>query len=231
MAKVKPELLAALAAAILLAGCSSGSEPAAEGTVTSGETAPTIVQPGAPGEPAETLTPEELAELEPTTYTEADVRFMQGMIHHHAQALWMTDLVPKRSTRASIELLARRISASQEAEIAQMREWLETRGEETPMLHRPHGHAHGTGVAAMPGMLTKPQQQRLAAASGTAFDRLFLRLMIQHHNGALTMVDRLYTDDGGVESAADAFARHVDSDQAIEIARMEQLLAGIRPGA
>ena len=111
-----------------------------------------------------------------------------------------------------------------------MREWLETRDEETPVLHRPHGHAHGTGVAAMPGMLTKPQQQQLEAASGTAFDRLFLRFMIQHHRGALTMVERLYTSNGGLEPAADAFARHVDSDQSIEIARMEQLLGDIPAG-
>ena len=231
MAKVKPSWLVALVAAVALGGCSGGDERASDEAVTTGEPAPNIVQPGAPGEPARTLTPEELAELEPETYTESDIRFMQGMIHHHAQALWMTDLVPKRSTRSSVELLARRIDASQESEIAQMREWLETRDEETPILHRAHGHAHGTGVAAMPGMLTQAQKQRLEAAAGTAFDRLFLRFMIQHHRGALTMVDRLYTSDGGLEPAADAFARHVDSDQTIEIARMEQLLAGIRAGA
>ena len=231
MIEVKRAQLVALAAAAVLGGCSGGDD-AADDVITTGEPAPNIVQPGAPGEPSRTLTPEELAEVKPPTYTEADVRFMQGMIHHHAQAIWMTDLVPTRSTRASIELLARRISASQNAEIAQMREWLETRGEETPIPHRVHGHAHGTGVAAMPGMLTKAQRDRLAAADGTAFDRLFLRLMIQHHRGALTMVDRLYTSDGGgVEPAADAFARHVDSDQTIEIARMEQLLAQLRAGS
>lgn len=218
--------LTALLAAVALAGCTGD---ASDESQQHGETAPNIVQPGAPGEPARTLTPEELAEIEPPTYTTSDVRFMQGMIHHHAQALWMTDRVPKRSTRGAIKLLARRISASQEAEIAQMREWLKARGEETPVLHRAHGHAHGTGVAAMPGMLTRPQLKQLESASGTAFDRLFLRFMIQHHRGALTMVDRLYTSDGGLEPAADAFARHVDSDQTIEIARMEQLLTQIDP--
>ena len=110
-----------------------------------------------------------------------------------------------------------------------MRKWLETRDEETPILHRVHGHAHGTGVAAMPGMLTLRQRQRLEIATGTAFDRLFLRFMIQHHRGALTMVDLLYASDGGLEPEADAFARHVDSEQTIEIARMEQLLADISP--
>ena len=216
---------ALLLVAVLLGGCSGGSD---DEVTPPGETAPNIVQPGAPGEAGRTLTPEELAELEPPGYTTADVRFMQGMIHHHAQALLMTDLVTTRSARRSIELLARRISASQDAEIAQMRAWLEDRDEESPVLHRAHGHAHGIGVAAMPGMLTQAQLDRLIAARGTAFDRLFLRGMIQHHHGALTMVERLYVSGGGQEPAADAFARHVDSDQTIEIARMEQLLDQLR---
>ena len=227
MSNVKLGRLAAVAlAAVVLGGC-SGDSSGDEAAIT-GETAPNIVQPGAPGEPPRTLTPEELAELEPPGYTTADVRFMQGMIHHHAQALLMTDLVAARSTRRSIELLAKRIAASQDAEIAQMRTWLEDRDEETPVLHRAHGHAHGIGVAAMPGMLTQAQLQRLKAARGAAFDRLFLRGMIQHHRGALTMVERLYAGEGGQEPAADAFARHVESDQTIEIARMEQLLAQLQ---
>ncbi len=213
-----------LAAAVLaLAGCGGDDEPEA----LTGETAPNIVQPGAPGEPSTTLTPEELAELEPPTHTEADVRFVQGMIHHHAQALRMTALVPKRSTWDDLGLLAERIDVSQESEIEQMRAWLVARGEPAPELHRPHGHAHGVGPGLMPGMLTDAQMQRLTRAKGEPFDRLFLRFMIQHHRGALQMVQDLYAADGGLEPEVDALARHIDSDQLIEIARMEQMLADV----
>jgi uncharacterized protein (DUF305 family) len=215
--------LVAVVGALALVGCGGDDEPEA----VVGETAQNIVQPGAPGQPSRTLSPEELAEIEPTRHTKADVEFVQGMVHHHAQALRMTALVATRSTSEDIELLARRIDASQEAEIAQMRAWLEARGEPAPELHRPHGHAHGAGRKLMPGMLTEAQVARLARARGTAFDRLFLRFMIQHHRGAIVMVEDLYAGDGGVESEVDSLARHIDSDQLIEIARMEQLLAAL----
>ena len=205
----------------MLAGCGGSDEPE-----TVGETAPNIVQPGAPGQPSQTLSPEELEEVEQTPHTKADVAFMKGMIHHHAQALHMTALVPKRSTNSDIELLAKRIDISQEAEIEQMTTWLESRGEEPPVWHRVHGHAHGAGRVLMPGMLTDADMARLAAARGPAFDRLFLRFMIRHHQGALTMVQELYTAGGGAEPDAGAFARHVESDQQIEIGRMQQLLNG-----
>jgi uncharacterized protein (DUF305 family) len=217
---VKGSLLAVLATA--LAGCSGGpdGQPAA-----SGETAPNIVQPGAPGEGTRTLTPEELAEIESPDPTQADVRFVQGMIHHHAQALRMTNLVPERSRRRAVELLARRIDLSQESEIDLMRRWLEARGEEAPELHRPHGHAHGTGQGLMPGMLTERELDRLQAARRSRFDRLFLQFMIRHHEGALRMVGDLRAAGGGAEPEIDAFARHVESDQQIEINRMLQMLA------
>lgn len=221
MPAVKRVPLLALAA-LALAGCSGD---AAEETQTSGETAPNIVQPGAPGEPSRTLTPEELAEIEPPEHTAADVEFMQGMIHHHAQALRMTGLVPKRSTSRDVTLLAKRMDVSQQAEIEQMRTWLLERDEEAPALHRLHGHAHGSGQVLMPGMLTEKELRRLAAAKGAEFDRLFLEYMIRHHRGALVMVADLYESGGGQEPSADAFARHVDSDQQIEITRMEQMLA------
>ena len=215
---------AALAAGLLLAGCSGGSSDADEGQRT-GETAPNIVQPGAPGEPSRTLSIEELAEIEGTEHGDVDVAFMQGMIHHHAQALRMTALVPERSADAKVELLAERIDVSQEAEIEQMSDWLRERGESAPELHRLHGHAHGGGLVVMPGMLSEPELKQLEAASGEEFDRLFLEFMIRHHQGALTMVGQLYAAGGGLESGADAFARHVDSDQQIEIGRMEDMLA------
>ena len=116
------------------------------------------------------------------------------------------------------------IDASQVTEIEQMRNWLTRRGEPAPILHRAHGHAHGIGQGQMPGMLNDAQLRKLEGARGAAFDRLFLRYMIQHHHGALVMVQRLYADDGGAESEADAFARSVDSDQMIEIERMQGML-------
>lgn len=215
---------ALLAIVVVLGGCGGRSS---DEVAPPAETAPSIVQPGAPGEPTRTLLPAEVTAIRPSVHTPTDVRFMRGMIHHHAQALRLTSLVPRRSGRTAIETLARRIDASQEAEIEQMSDWLEERGEQAPVLHRAHGHAHGAGRIPMPGVLTEPELTRLAAAQGTAFDRLFLRSMIRHHEGALSMVRDLYGEGGGLEPAADAFARHVDSDQLIEIARMEQLLAGL----
>src|SRR5688572_11524416 len=107
---------AALGAALLLGACSTGASDSDEDQRT-GEVAPNIVQPGAPGEPSRTLSIEELAELERTGHGDVDVAFMQGMIHHHAQALRMTALVPERTASAQVELLAKRIDLSQEAEI------------------------------------------------------------------------------------------------------------------
>ena len=216
---------AAAIAGLALAACSGGGGEARVEGQTTGEVAPNVVQPGAPGQPTRTLSADELAKLPTETYGEADVRFMQGMIHHHAQALRMTALVPRRSTDADVEQLAKRIDVTQEAEIEQMRRWLTTRDEPAPILHRAHGHAHGIGVARMPGMLSDAQLRKLERARGGAFDRLFLRFMIQHHRGALVMVERLYAQNGGLESEADAFARGVDADQLIEIARMQDLLA------
>jgi uncharacterized protein (DUF305 family) len=218
----QPAVLLVLGLLLLLCGCSGG-----DGEAESGETAPNIVQPGAPGEPTRTLSPEALAEIEPPEYTPADVRFMQGMIHHHAQALRMTALVPARSSDNGLGLLAKRIDLSQVTEIDQMRSWLKARGEEAPLLHRQHGHAHGAGLGQglMPGMLTEPQLKKLAAARGEAFYRLFLESMIRHHQGAMQMVTELFLADGGAEPEAGAFARHVDGDQQIEIARMRTMLA------
>jgi uncharacterized protein (DUF305 family) len=214
-------LLLLLAGPVALAGCGGDDDVA----VPRGETSPNIVQPGAPGQASRTLSQEELDAIEPPPHTQADVDFMRGMIHHHAQALRMTALVPKRSTSEDVKLLAERIDVSQEGEIEQMTTWLESRGEEAPELHRIHGHAHGAGIVLMPGMLTEEELKELEAAKGAAFDRLFLRFMIRHHEGALTMVQQLYDGGGGLEPDADAFARHVDGDQTIEIVRMRGMLA------
>lgn len=170
-------------------------------------------------------------------HTPADAAFMQGMIGHHAQALVMAALVPSRSATPALRALAERIDVSQRDEIAAMRQWLADRGEPVPDStgalpgaagahagHAAHA-AHGAHAAAMPGMLTPVQLAELAAASGAAFDRLFLRLMIQHHEGALVMVrDLLATPGAAREAQTFAFVSDVDTDQRAEIARMQALL-------
>lgn len=214
-----------LLVAVAVAGCSSGDDEAEPG-----EAAPNIVQPGAPGQPSRTLSADELAELEPPAHGDVDVAFMQGMIQHHAQALLMTSLVPTRTDSRDLPLLARRMEVSQESEIELMRKWLEERGKEAPAVHRVHGHAHGPRAGElMPGMATEAELRRLRRARGERFDRVFLELMIRHHEGALTMVRRLELSGGGLEPNIGAFARHVEADQAIEIARMEDLLGRLEP--
>ena len=184
-------------------------------------------------------------------HTAADTRFMQGMIGHHAQALAMTALVPSRSERREIRLIAERIEVSQGDEIALMQTWLRDRGEVVPASGAEDEHAHhdmpapssppapghathdmrGTPAAhaAMPGMLSPAELAELAAARGPAFDRLFLERMIRHHEGALTMVAQLLATPGAAQSPDTyTFVSDVDSDQRNEIARMKALLAGMR---
>jgi uncharacterized protein (DUF305 family) len=207
-------------------GCSLGSDDPAQaegGTTstarTSTEDQPAIVQPGAPGEGSETLTPDELEAIETPEATPADIAFMQDMIHHHTQALRMAGYVPERAQGRDLRLFARRLRISQEDETAMMARWLEAQGEEAFGVH--------DDDELMPGMLTGAELDRMEAARGREFNRLFLEGMIRHHQGALTMVEQLYAAGGGIESQIDAFARHVEADQTIEIDRMEKLLQGL----
>jgi uncharacterized protein (DUF305 family) len=196
--------------AIAAAACRSGA-----GDV------PLVIQPGAPGEDSRVVTQPEL-EAQPTpTHTEADITFMQGMIHHHAQALDMVDLLETRTQSEDMRKLARRIELSQRDEIEMMREWLEDRGADAP---GEHAH-HAPGAPLMPGMLTPQEMARLGAAKGVEFDRLFLEYMIKHHEGALVMVKELFATPGaGQEAEIFAFASDVDADQLIEIRRMDRML-------
>ena len=120
---------------------------------------------------------------------------MQGMIGHHAQALEMTALLPSRTAHEEMKLLAKRIEVSQTDEIKMMQRWLEARGLEVPSVH---AH-HAAGATLMPGMLTPDEMSRLADAKGAAFDRLFLELMIKHHEGALIMVKDLLAQTGAAQ--------------------------------
>lgn len=193
------------------------------GTVTAilAQPAPRIVQPGAPGQPTRTITAADAADVSAVRHTDADVRFMQDMLGHHAQALEMTALVAARSARDDLRALALRIEVSQADEMAMMKEWLGQRGEAIP-----DGHGHdGHGGALMPGMLTADQMQRLRDSDGSAFETGFLEGMIQHHEGALVMVRALFATPGaGQEPALFSFASDVEADQAMEIRRMRALL-------
>ncbi len=182
---------------------------------------PPIVQPGAPGAPSRVIGADAAVDLSRVQHTPADVQFMQGMIGHHSQALDMTELVPARTSREDIPILALRIELSQQDEINMMERWLEVRGEPVPSLHR----HHEPGATLMPGILTAEQMGRLAEGRGTTFDRLFLEFMIQHHEGALIMVDELLsTRSAGQESTIAAFAADVVADQRAEMDRMGAML-------
>jgi uncharacterized protein (DUF305 family) len=216
----------ALTAATLLAACSGDSdEPRSDEPQPGSGQQVNIVQGGAPGEGSRRISPEEFEQSEAPSHTEADVDFMQGMIHHHAQALVMTSMVRDRAASKNLAVLARRIEIAQEAEIETMERWLSTRDEEPPDAED-HKNDHG-GRGLMPGMVGHEELAKLAAAEGREFDRMFLEYMIRHHQGALTMVEQLRAKGGGVEPESDMFARHVDSDQNIEINRMAGLLAQV----
>ncbi|MGH7506177.1 MAG: DUF305 domain-containing protein, partial [Longimicrobiales bacterium] len=140
-------------------------------------------------------------------FTEADVRFMTGMIHHHAQAIEMSQMAPTHGASSSIRTLAARIINAQRDEINRMQRWLGDRGLTVPeveinpegvMVHGADHAMHMPGML-MPGMLTPEQMRELDAASGTSFDRLFLTFMIQHHEGAVTMVHELFATDGAAQ--------------------------------
>ena len=160
-------------------------------------------------------------------YTEADVHFMQGMIGHHAQALDMTALIADRTNRRDLALLGQRIEISQKSEIELMSKWLRDRGEDVPeatATHMMSGH-----MTAMPGMLSPEQMAQLKAATGDDFYRLWLEFMIQHHQGAITMVGELLSSEGGAqETDIFKFADAVEEDQSMEIQRMRSMLERLR---
>ena len=185
-----------------------------------------IVQPGAPGEPSREISAAAASDLAGIRFTDGDVKFMQGMIPHHAQALEMTALVGERTASEEMRRLAQRIELSQEDEITMMQEWLQARGQ---AVTEADAH-HADGWEPMPGMLTPDQMAQLAAATGSAFDRLFLERMIEHHRGAVTMVENLLEQRGAAQdSQLFAFTSDVTSDQTAEIDRMDAMLAGLSP--
>jgi uncharacterized protein (DUF305 family) len=198
-------------------------------TATSGVS---IVQPGAPGHSNKTLTPE-TASAAPRKPSEADIQFMQGMIMHHSQAVEMTELLRTRSHDKEVQALGKRISISQTDEMRFMKQWLTDRG--LPLSEHGSMDMAGMDMAGMdhmnmdmpmmPGMLTPEQMKALAAATGPAFDHLFLTGMTQHHTGALTMVKDLFASPGaGQDPQLFDFASDVDNTQQAEIDIMRHML-------
>jgi len=186
-----------------------------------------IVHPGAPGEPIRTISPDEAVEIANTSYSAADVQFMQDMIPHHHQAVQMAALVADRTNTPEIVDVAGRIDVSQEDEIAFMQQWLRDRGEPVP---DPEAHHAMHTSHKMAGMATPEQMTELAASKGTAFDRLFLELMIGHHSGAVKMVEELLELGGSAyDPVLFDFVTAVTNDQTAEIERMSALLAGLSP--
>ncbi len=199
------------------------------------QTAP-IVQPGAPGQATRALSGDEASRIADNRFSADDVKFMQDMILHHAQAVQMAALVNERTNTEAVRDIAGRITASQADEIEFMRGWLTERGETAPdtsgahavaggnhgaMDHSAHGAAHST----MAGMATTAQLEALAAAQGPEFDRQFLTLMIAHHEGAVTMVSELFARSGSAyDPVLFRFANDINNEQTAEINRMSLLL-------
>jgi uncharacterized protein (DUF305 family) len=162
-------------------------------------------------------------------HTEADVHFMSAMIVHHAQAIVMAGWAPTHDAGPSVRTLAERIINAQQDEIATMQQWLRDHGQPAPearaegMKMPMNGAAH---EMLMPGMLTEAQMQQLDQARGPEFDRLFLTFMIQHHRGAVAMVQDLFGSHGAAQDeTVFKFANDVNVDQSTEIARMQTMLA------
>ncbi|URN13810.1 DUF305 domain-containing protein [Streptomyces radiopugnans] len=219
--------LAALTALTVLTGCEDGSGEAAPGG------GPSVIAPGRPGEAAETLSAEEArkaGERRAEKPNAADFSYVTGMIEHHRQALVMTDLAEEHAGSGKVRRLADRISAAQGPEIAAMRSWLKRNGRG----EGGHGGGHGShgdhgghgdhgdhGGEPMPGMATEEQLDELRQARGEDFDRLFLKLMIAHHQGAVTMAKDVAADGRDVQ--VQEMAGDVAAQQTAEINRMRSM--------
>jgi uncharacterized protein (DUF305 family) len=167
-------------------------------------------------------------------YTEADIRFMSGMIHHHSQAIVMARWAESHGASPAVQRLADRIANAQQDEILTMQTWLRDRQQPVPDA-TPTGMTMSMGgmqhEMLMPGMLTEAQMKQLDAARGPEFDRLFLTYMIQHHKGAVSMVKDLFGSYGaGQDEIVFKFASDVNVDQTTEIARMEKMLISVTLG-
>jgi uncharacterized protein (DUF305 family) len=217
----------ALMAAVGLSGCNratdqAAGQPATASTAQAPAPAPAIVQPGAPGQASTVVS--SVPTFHDNNYTDADVKFMQGMIHHHSQALLMVAMIGTNTKTPELVAMGQKIQLSQSGEITSMKHWLTARKQEVPMLNADGTVMEHGDMAMMPGMLTADQMKALGAARAAKFDELFLTGMIQHHKGALKMVADLREAGGGKEPNIGDFLNGVDNDQRAEIVRMYGLL-------
>ena len=163
--------------------------------------------------------------VSPAPFTSADVHFMAGMIGHHAQAVLIAGWAPSHGASAAVRALCERIVVGQRDEIVLMQRWLGDRHEPVPEADPAHHTMPGMETSMMPGMLTPDQLGQLDSSRGLEFDRLFLKFMIQHHQGAITMVNQLFgSQGGGEEEIVYRFASDVYADQTTEIDRMNRML-------
>ncbi|MER5962148.1 DUF305 domain-containing protein [Streptomyces sp. NPDC002057] len=199
-------------AVLALSACESGPDKAAPKAAASAGT--TVVAPGKPGEPARRISPEEAARLMPDESPNgADFTYAQMMIVHHRQALTMTALAPRRAGSTQVRKVAERIAAAQQPEIGAMEGWLKNNGGPREQA----GHDHHS----MPGMATEAQLKELGNAKGKVFDELFLKLMITHHQGAVTMAAEVLSEGNNV--LVEEMANDVIAQQTAEINRMRSL--------
>lgn len=220
--------LTALLLVVALAGCGAATRQSGAARAEAGA-----------DDPARSPAARARADRGRPPYTPADVRFMQGMIGHHAQAVLMAGWAPTHGAAGDIRILAERIAVAQNDEIAFMQRWLRERSE--PVLDAGAHHEHMPGMdmsgprmsgPRMPGMLTPEQLTQLSEARGPEFDRLFLTFMIQHHEGALAMVEQLFGAPGaGQDDAIFKFASDVTADQTTEIDRMRAMLTARAKGS
>jgi uncharacterized protein (DUF305 family) len=207
---VRAALIVIAGTVIALSGCTSPSTPQAP---RADSTAP-VIAPGRPGEQARTLSPGEAATAVPSpTANAADIKYVQDMIVHHRQAVDMALLAPARARSATLKNLASRIKDVQGPEIQYMTSWLRDLEQKVPDHHAAH--------EGMPGMATPQQLEALKAASGKAFDEMFLQLMIDHHLGAIKMSEQVLTS--GSHSRIQELAGDVSVEQAAEIGRMQKI--------
>jgi len=187
-----------------------------------------IIQPGAPGYPSKVLNESEATNIANTSYINADVKFLQGMIVHHEQAILMSEMADIRTNNKTILDLAKRIDASQKDEINFMESWLKDRDEFNNISNNSHQNHKMHASMNMEGMATPKQLDDLRNSNSTDFDRLFLKLMINHHDGALEMVEELKKYPGNAyDPILNEFVSDLINDQGVEIERMNVILVGL----
>ena len=213
----------ALAAALPLSGCTSGTDVARAAPAVTSPTAP-VLQPGRPGEPNASLTGTAAAPTPSASTDPDDVRFLHDMVLHHAQAIAMVDLARDHLTDTEVKALAGRIADEQEPEIAYMAKLLRERGQRVPpQAENPRfGVRDHSAHGSMPGMATPQQLDQLAAARGVQADRMWLTLMIAHHRGALAMV--LDQQRNGRDDLVTQLGDEVHVTQLAQINHMKQML-------